>query len=174
MKILKLLVIIFTFLDRTLSLAQEQGNILLDLSSANSKLNKKEYLRVFAIKSMINAINFDKLIEAPKGYAQLALISISINNDGVIDTAIVTTKLNQYFELKKEPTQELKTFKPITEYANSIVILPILYIRMSEKNINLENNFLEGFAELFPPSLLNKKKNIILLKPEINPFSQIK
>jgi hypothetical protein len=171
MKYLLILLLLFS----TQSKAQKvTDNILLDLSSANSKLNKKEYLRVFAIKSMINAINFDKLIEAPKGFAQLALISISINNDGVIDTAIVTTKLNQYFELKKEPTQELKTFKPITEYANSIVILPILYIRMSEKNINLENNFLEGFAELFPPSLLNKKKNIILLKPEINPFSQIK
>ncbi|TKC03307.1 hypothetical protein [Pedobacter cryotolerans] len=171
MKYLIILLLLFS----TQSKAQKvTDNILLDLSLANSKLNKNEYFRVFAVKSMINAINFDKLIEAPKGYAQLVLISISINNDGAIDTAIVTTKLNQYFELKKEPTQELKTFKPITEYANSIVILPILYIRMGEKNINLDNGFLEGFAELFPTNLLNKKKNIILLKPEINPFSQIK
>lgn len=123
---------------------------------------------------MINVIDFDKLIKAPKGFAQLVSISIVFNNMGVIDTSIVTTKPNEHFELKKNPTAELKSFKPILEYTNSIVVLPILYIRMSETSINLENEFLAGFIDLFPPQFLSKKKNIILLKPEINPFSQIK
>ncbi|WAC41197.1 hypothetical protein [Pedobacter sp. SL55] len=143
------------------------------ISTDKSRLNNKEYFRLFIVKSMINAIDFDKLIKAPKGFAQLASVSVVFNNKGIVDTSIVTSKLNENFELKKNPTAELKCFKPILEYANSTVILPILYIRMDETSINLENKILEEFVNLFPHQFLNKK-NVILLKPEVNPFSQIK
>ena len=139
-----------------------------------SKLSNEDHFRIFAIKTMINAINFDKLIKAPKSFAQFASVSIIFNDKGVVDTSIVAFKLNKYFELKKTPTAELKSFKPILEYANVIVVLPILYIRMNETTICLENKFLEGFIDLFPSQFLSKKKNIVLLKPEINPFSQTK
>jgi hypothetical protein len=98
----KLLILLFMCTYTCQIKAQNnRDSTLLNVSIAKSKLNNQEYLRLFAIKSMINVIDFDKLIKAPKGFAQLVSISIVFNNMGVIDTSIVTTKPNEHFELKK-------------------------------------------------------------------------
>lgn len=151
-----------------------QDSTSVNITIDKSRLSNEEYFRIFTIKSMINVIDFEKLIEAKKGFAHLVSVSVVFDKEGRIDNSIISTKFNDYFKIRKDLTAELKSFKPISEYANCIVILPILYIRMNEISINLENKFLEGFIDLFPPQFLGKKKNIILLKPEVNPFSQTK
>jgi hypothetical protein len=171
----KLLILLVVYIYTSQVRAQDiQESTLIDISINKPKLNNENLFRIFVTKSMINAIDFDKLVKAPKGFAHLMSVNIIFNGEGRIDTSIISTKRNNYFELKKNPSTELKSHKPIPQYANCIVILPILYVRQNETNINLENRFLEGFVDLFPPQFLNKKKNIILLKPEVNPFSQIK
>ena len=171
----KLLILLFATIYISQIKAQNvQDSTFTNITIDKSRLSYEEYFRIFTIKSMINAIDFEKLIGAKNGFAHLASVSVVFDQNGWIDTGIISTKVNDDFKLKKNLTAELKSFKPISEYANCIVILPILYIRMNETSINLENKFLEGFIDLFPHQFLGKEKNIILLKPEVNPFSQIK
>lgn len=147
----------------------------------NPKIQENKHIdfRIPIIKALGKHIDIDRLLKSPNNHAYMFSISFSFNAKGEIDSIYFSNKMSKYLMEVIKPSSSLSSsLKAIdfkNEFANKIVLLPIVLRKWEDQEICNATEFLGEFSTLWPQfNIEDKSKQIVLLEPFINYYSRVK
>lgn len=132
--------------------------------------------RVPIIKLIGELSNTDSLMATPTNHMYVFTISLSFNAAGKVDTVYfsdpMSENLKKIINTDQDLTSAFNSIEFTKEFANKLVILPIVFRRIEDWRIINTDEFLSGFVKLWPKlKVEDKLKPVVFLKPVINRYS---
>ena len=111
----------------------------------------------------------------PTNHMYVFTISLSFNAAGKVDTVYfsdpMSENLKQIINTDQDLTSSFNTIDFKKEFANKLVIFPIVFKRIEDWHIVNTEEFLNGFVQLWPKlKSKDKLKQVVFLKPLINRY----
>jgi len=123
-------------------------------------------------------MNLDRLNETPSEHVYIFSITLSFNAAGKVDTVYfsdnMTENLKQIVNADQDMTKAANLIDFKKEYANKLVILPIILKRARGWRINNQDEFINGIVTMWPKlKLAHKLKPVVFLDPYVNYYTRI-
>jgi hypothetical protein len=123
-------------------------------------------------------MNLDKLNETPSEHVYIFSITLSFNAAGKVDTVYfsdnMTENLKQIVNADQDMTKAANLIDFKKEFANKLVILPVILKRAGDWRINNQDEFIKGITTIWPKlKSKDKLKPAVFLDPYVNYYAQI-
>jgi hypothetical protein len=167
------IILIIVFLCFSQKIVYSNQSIALCSNTDTIKVNGD--VRIGIIKMLGRNLNKVKLFEIPKNNSFLFSISISVNSSGEIEAVDFSPEMSNKVRTVLNINDKLiESLKKIVikdkKYLNKVLVLPIIFKRITDESILNLNEFLTDYDNLWPPAKSHVDKQIIFLKPFINNF----
>jgi hypothetical protein len=116
-------------------------------------------------------INTDSLMETPSEHVYIFSISLSFNAVGKVDrvyfSEIMSENLKRLINTDEDLTATANSIDFKKEFANKLVIFPIVIKRFEDYKIDNPNEFLSGVVNLWPKLKLRDNSKQVVFKQAI-------
>lgn len=118
-----------------------------------------------------------KLLEAtPRNHVHIISVAVAFDANGKVDTVLFSKKMSRATAAMVRPnaefTKKVKSYNwTYKEYGSKVVVFPILFIRIGDKNLDYDSGFLTDFESIWPDNRLYGKREVVLLNPFVSQYS---